>query len=173
MFAGASGTGKTMVVEVLADHLRLVLYRIALSQVVSKYVRETKNNLRYVFDAAEAGGAILLFDRVDALFGKRREVTDSLERYANIEISYLLQRMEAYRALAILTTSMTSPCDPALLGRIRFVVQFPFSRRGAPCRDLNVRDRGLRVRCSKLPSLAVRMTQQRQTFPLPSPPRAR
>lgn len=124
MLAGASGTGKTMVVEVLADHLRLVLYRIALSQVVSKYVRETKNNLRYVFDAAEVGGAILFCDRVDALFGKRREVTDSLERYANIEISYRLQRMEAYRALAILTTSMTSPCD-AFQRRIRFVLQFP------------------------------------------------
>lgn len=77
MFGGASGTGKTMVVEVPADHLRLDLYRIALSQVVSKYVRETKNNLRHVFEAAEAGGAILLFDRVDALFGKRREVTDT------------------------------------------------------------------------------------------------
>ena len=95
LFAGASGTGKTMAAEVLAGELRLDLYRIDLSQVVSKYIGETEKNLRRVFDAAEEGGAILLFDEADALFGKRSEVKDSHDRYANIEVSYLLQRMES------------------------------------------------------------------------------
>ena len=126
LFAGVSGTGKTMAAEVLAGELRLDLYRIDLSQVVSKYIGETEKNLRRVFDAAEEGGAILLFDEADALFGKRSEVKDSHDRYANIEVSYLLQRMEAYRGLAILTTNMKSALDIAFLRRIRFVVQFPF-----------------------------------------------
>lgn len=126
LFAGDSGTGKTMAAEVLASYLGLDLYRIDLSQVVSKYIGETEKNLRKVFDAAEGGGAILLFDEADALFGKRSEVKDSHDRYANIEISYLLQRMEAYRGLAILTTNMKSSLDRAFLRRIRFVVQFPF-----------------------------------------------
>lgn len=126
LFAGASGTGKTMAAEVLANELRLDLYRIDLSQVVSKYIGETEKNLRQVFDAAEGGGAILLFDEADALFGKRSEVKDSHDRYANIEVSYLLQRMEGYRGLAILTTNMKSALDTAFLRRIRFVVQFPF-----------------------------------------------
>jgi len=126
LFAGDSGTGKTMAAEVLAGDLGLDLYRIDLSQVVSKYIGETEKNLRKVFDAAEGGGAILLFDEADALFGKRSEVKDSHDRYANIEISYLLQRMEAYRGLAILTTNMKSALDRAFLRRIRFVVQFPF-----------------------------------------------
>jgi hypothetical protein len=126
LFAGPSGTGKTMAAEVLAHELRLDLYRIDLSQVVSKYIGETEKNLRRVFDAAEEGGAILLFDEADALFGKRSEVKDSHDRYANIEISYLLQRMEAYRGLAILTTNMKSALDQAFLRRLRFVVQFPF-----------------------------------------------
>jgi hypothetical protein len=126
LFAGASGTGKTLAAEVLANELRLDLYRIDLSQVVSKYIGETEKNLRRVFDAAEEGGAILLFDEADALFGKRSEVKDSHDRYANIEVSYLLQRMEAYRGLAILTTNMKDALDPAFLRRIRFVVQFPF-----------------------------------------------
>ncbi|MDQ3254699.1 MAG: ATP-binding protein, partial [Acidobacteriota bacterium] len=126
LFAGHSGTGKTMAAEVLADELRLDLYRIDLSAVVSKYIGETEKNLRRVFDAAEAGGVILLFDEADALFGKRTEVKDSHDRYANIEVSYLLQRMEAYRGLAILTTNMKSALDPAFLRRIRFVVPFPF-----------------------------------------------
>jgi ATP-dependent 26S proteasome regulatory subunit len=126
LFAGASGTGKTMAAEVIAQTLRLDLYRIDLSQVVSKYIGETEKNLRRVFEAAEAGGAILLFDEADALFGKRSEVKDSHDRYANIEVSYLLQRMEAYRGLAILTTNLRSAIDPAFLRRIRFVVQFPF-----------------------------------------------
>jgi len=126
LFAGASGTGKTMAAEVLARELRLDLYRIDLSQVVSKYIGETEKNLRRVFDAAEAGGAVLLFDEADALFGKRSEVKDSHDRYANIEISYLLQRMETYRGLAVLTTNMKSVLDVSFLRRIRFIVQFPF-----------------------------------------------
>lgn len=130
LFAGASGTGKTMAAEVLAQELKLDLYRIDLSQVVSKYIGETEKNLRRVFDAAEMGGAILLFDEADALFGKRSEVKDSHDRYANIEVSYLLQRMEAYRGLAILTTNLRSAIDPAFLRRIRFVVQFPFPDAG-------------------------------------------
>ena len=115
-----------MAAEVLAAELRLDLYRIDLSQVVSKYIGETEKNLRRVFDAAEEGGAVLLFDEADALFGKRSEVKDSHDRYANIEVGFLLQRMEAYRGLAILTTNMKEALDRAFLRRIRFVVQFPF-----------------------------------------------
>ncbi len=126
LFTGPSGTGKTMAAEILANELRLDLYRIDLSQVVSKYIGETEKNLRKVFDAAEAGGAILLFDEADALFGKRSEVKDSHDRYANIEVSYLLQRMEDYRGLAILTTNMKEALDTAFLRRLRFIVQFPF-----------------------------------------------
>jgi ATPase family associated with various cellular activities (AAA) len=126
LFAGASGTGKTMAGEVLANDLCLDLYRIDLSQVVSKFIGETEKNLRRVFDAAEEGGAILLFDEADALFGKRTEVKDSHDRYANIEISYLLQRMETYRGLAILTTNIKSVLDTAFTRRLRFIVPFPF-----------------------------------------------
>jgi hypothetical protein len=126
LFSGGSGTGKTFAAEVLAAELRLDLYRIDLSQVVSKYIGETEKNLRRVFDAAEGSGSILLFDEADALFGKRSEVKDSHDRFANVEISYLLQRMEAYRGLAILTTNQKQALDPAFLRRIRFVVSFPF-----------------------------------------------
>jgi SpoVK/Ycf46/Vps4 family AAA+-type ATPase len=115
-----------MAAEVLAADLRLDLYRIDLSQIVSKYIGETEKNLRRVFDAAEEGAAVLLFDEADALFGKRSEVKDSHDRYANIEVSYLLQRMEAYRGLAILTTNRKSAIDPAFMRRIRFVVEFPY-----------------------------------------------
>jgi hypothetical protein len=125
LFAGPSGTGKTLAAEVIANELRLDLYRIDLSSVVSKYIGETEKNLRRVFDAAEAGGAVLLFDEADALFGKRSEVKDSHDRHANIEVSYLLQRMEAYRGLAILTTNLKESLDTAFLRRLRFVVQFP------------------------------------------------
>jgi hypothetical protein len=125
LFAGSSGTGKTMAAEVLAQELGLPLYRIDLSQVVSKYIGETEKNLRRVFDAADEGAAVLLFDEADALFGKRSEVKDSHDRYANIEVSYLLQRMEAYRGLAILTTNRKTALDQAFLRRIRFVVEFP------------------------------------------------
>ena len=126
LFSGPSGTGKTMAAEVLAGELRLDLYRIDLSSVVSKYIGETEKNLRRVFDAAEDGGTILLFDEADALFGKRSEVKDSHDRYANIEVGYLLQRMEAYRGLAILTTNLKSALDVAFVRRLRFIVQFPF-----------------------------------------------
>jgi ATPase family protein associated with various cellular activities (AAA)/winged helix domain-containing protein len=126
LFSGDAGTGKTMAAEVIANHLRLNLYRIDLSAVVSKYIGETEKNLRRLFDAAEDGGAILFFDEADALFGKRSEVKDSHDRYANIEINYLLQRMEAYRGLAILATNMKSSLDPAFMRRLRFVVNFPF-----------------------------------------------
>lgn len=126
LFAGPSGTGKTLAAEVLAGELRLDLYRIDLSQVVSKYIGETEKNLARIFNAAEDGGAILLFDEADALFGKRSEVKDSHDRYANVEVSYLLQRMEAYRGLAILTTNLKSALDTAFLRRLRYVVTFPF-----------------------------------------------
>jgi hypothetical protein len=126
LFSGAAGTGKTMAAEVLAGELDLDLYRIDLSAVVSKYIGETEKNLRRVFDSAEGSGAILLFDEADALFGKRTEVRDSHDRYANIEVSYLLQRMEAYRGLAILTTNLEGALDQAFMRRLRFVVRFPF-----------------------------------------------
>jgi len=126
LFCGESGTGKTLAAEVIANELGLDLYCIDLSSVVSKYIGETEKNLRRVFDAAEDSGSILLFDEADALFGKRSEVKDSHDRYANIEISYLLQRMEAYRGLAILTTNMKTSLDRAFQRRLRFIVTFPF-----------------------------------------------
>ena len=126
LFAGPSGTGKTMAAEVLARHLQLDLYRIDLANVISKYIGETEKNLKRVFDAAEESGAILFFDEADALFGKRSEVRDSHDRYANIEINYLLQRMEDYRGLAILATNRKSLLDQAFLRRLRFLVDFPF-----------------------------------------------
>jgi SpoVK/Ycf46/Vps4 family AAA+-type ATPase len=126
LFEGPPGTGKTTAAEVLAKELRLDLYRIDLSTVVSKYIGETEKNLRRIFDAAEAGGVVLLFDEADAIFGKRTEVKDSHDRHANQEVSYLLQRMEAYLGLAILTTNLKSSLDQAFLRRLRFVVSFPF-----------------------------------------------
>ena len=126
LFAGPSGTGKTMAAEALARDLRLSLYRIDLSAVVSKYIGETEKNLRRLFEAAEQGAAVLFFDEADALFGKRSEVKDSHDRYANIEINYLLQRMESYRGVAILATNMRSALDQAFMRRLRFVVTFPF-----------------------------------------------
>lgn len=126
LLAGSSGTGKTMAAEVIANDLDLDLYRVDLSRVVSKYIGETEKNLRAVFDAAEASGAVLLFDEADALFGKRSEVKDSHDRYANIEVSYLLQRMESYGGLAILATNMKGHLDAAFLRRLRYVVDVPF-----------------------------------------------
>ncbi|HVF66435.1 MAG TPA: ATP-binding protein [Pyrinomonadaceae bacterium] len=125
LFTGQSGTGKTMAAEVIANELRLNLYRIDLSAVVSKYIGETEKNLRRLFDAAEDGGMILFFDEADAIFGKRSEVKDSHDRYANIEINYLLQRMEAFGGLAILATNMKSALDAAFMRRLRFIVNFP------------------------------------------------
>jgi len=126
LFAGSSGTGKTMAAGILARELDRDLYQIDLSAMVSKYIGETEKHLRRVFDAAERSGAILLFDEADALFGKRSQVRDSHDRYANLEISYLLQRMESYRGIAILTTNMQNSLDTAFQRRLRFVVQFPF-----------------------------------------------
>jgi hypothetical protein len=125
LFAGDSGTGKTMAAEVLANDLRLPLYRIDLSSVVSKYIGETEKNLRKLFDAADSGGFVLFFDEADALFGKRSEVRDSHDRYANIEVNYLLQRIEAYRGLAILATNAKAALDQAFARRLRFIVSFP------------------------------------------------
>lgn len=125
LFAGDSGTGKTMAAEVIARDLGLILYRIDLSGVVSKYIGETEKNLRKVFDAAEDGGAVLFFDEADALFGARSEVKDSHDRYANIEINYLLQRIESYRGLAILASNLKKSIDQAFLRRLRFIVNFP------------------------------------------------
>jgi hypothetical protein len=126
LFSGESGTGKTMAAEVLAGELALELYRIDLATVVSKYIGETEKNLSRAFDAGEESGAMLLFDEADALFGKRSDVKDSHDRYANVEINYLLQRMESYNGLAILTTNMKSALDRAFHRRLRFVIQFPF-----------------------------------------------
>jgi ATPase family protein associated with various cellular activities (AAA)/winged helix domain-containing protein len=126
LLSGPSGTGKTMAAEVMANDLGLDLYRIDLSRVVSKYIGETEKNLRAVFDAAEASGAVLMFDEADALFGKRSEVKDSHDRYANIEVSYLLQRMESYGGLAILATNMKGHLDAAFLRRLRYAIDVPF-----------------------------------------------
>ncbi len=126
VFAGESGTGKTLAAEALASELRLDLYRIDLSAVVDKYVGETEKNLRRLFDGAEDGGVLLFFDEADALFGKRTEVKESHDRYANIEINYLLQRIETYHGLVVLATNAKSSMDPAFLRRLRFVVTFPF-----------------------------------------------
>jgi SpoVK/Ycf46/Vps4 family AAA+-type ATPase len=125
LFAGPNGAGKTMAAEVLARDLGLALYRIDLSSLVSKYIGETEKNLRGVFAAAEQGGAILLFDEADALFGKRSDVKDSHDRYADVEVGFLLQQMEAFRGLTILTSNGATPLEPALLRCLTFVVQFP------------------------------------------------
>jgi hypothetical protein len=151
LFAGPSGTGKTLAAEVLAREAELDLYHIDLSQIVNKYIGETEKNLSRVFEAAEDSGAILLFDEADSLFGSRGEVEKGTDRYANLEVSYLLQRMEAYRGLAILTTNQREAIDQAFLRRLRFVVSFPFPdvalraalwRRAfpanAPCNELDV-----------------------------------
>lgn len=126
LFSGSSGTGKTMAAEAIASILGLDLYRIELSAVVSKYIGETEKNLQRIFTAAGGGGAILLFDEADALFGKRTEVKDSHDRHANMEVAYLLQQMEAYQGLAILTTNLPQSLDQAFLRRLRFIVNFPF-----------------------------------------------
>ncbi len=125
LLSGASGTGKTFAAECLAGRLGLPLYRIDLSSLVSKYIGETEKHLKRVFDGAEGGGAILLFDEADTLFGKRSEVSSSNDRHANIEVGYLLQRLESYTGLALLTTNHRQNLDPAFLRRFRFVIHFP------------------------------------------------
>jgi vesicle-fusing ATPase len=125
LFAGPPGTGKTMAAEAIASELQLPLYRIDLSQVVNKYIGETEKNLKRLFDAADVAEVILFFDEADALFGKRTEVKDAHDRYANLEVSYLLERMERFKGLAILATNRKKDFDEAMLRRIRFVVDFP------------------------------------------------
>ena len=125
LFAGPPGTGKTMAAEALAHELDLPLYRIDLSQVVNKYIGETEKNLKRLFDAADAAEVILFFDEADALFGKRTEVKDAHDRYANLEISYLLERMERFKGLAILATNRRKDLDEAFMRRLRFVIEFP------------------------------------------------
>lgn len=134
LFTGESGTGKTLAAEMIALQLQLDLYRTDLSSVVNKYVGETEKNLRRLFDAAEEGGVVLFFDEADSLFGKRSEVRDSHDRYANIQIDYLLQRMESYQGIVILATNFQEALDAAFLRRLRFVIRFP-----VPDRDLRLR----------------------------------
>ena len=126
LFHGDSGTGKTTAAEIIARELRLDLYRIDLSAVVSKYIGETEKNLAQIFAAAELSSVVLLFDEADSLFGKRSQVKDSRDRYANLEVSYLLQRMEAYQGLSILTTNFKQAIDSAFERRLRFVIELPF-----------------------------------------------
>ncbi len=145
LFAGPSGTGKTLAAEVLAGDLGLDLVRTDLSQVLSKWVGETEQNLNRVFAAAEDSAAVLLFDEADALFGKRAEVRDSHDRYANLQTGYLLQRLESFRGLAILTTNAASALDPAFTRRLHTVVNFPY------------------------PNLSAREALWRGAFPAPTP----
>lgn len=126
LLCGPSGAGKTMAGEIIANELGLDLYRIDLSSVVSKWLGETEKNIRRLFDAAEEGGVVMQFDEADALFGKRSEVKDSHDRHANIEVSYLLQKLEEFRGIAILTTNLKDNIDQAFLRRIRFVLDFRF-----------------------------------------------
>jgi SpoVK/Ycf46/Vps4 family AAA+-type ATPase len=126
LFAGESGTGKTMAAQVLAAELGLDLFRVDLATVVSKYIGETEKNLERIFAAADGSNAILFFDEADALFGKRSEVSDSHDRYANIEVAYLLQRMDAYPGAVILATNFKRNIDDAFIRRLDFVIDFPF-----------------------------------------------
>jgi DNA polymerase III delta prime subunit len=125
LFAGPSGAGKTMSAEIVAGDLGLDLYAVDLSCVVSKYIGETEKNLSMVFDEAEATNAVLFFDECDALFGKRTEIKDAHDRYANIEVNYLLQRIDQYEGIVILATNLRSNLDPAFMRRIRYLVEFP------------------------------------------------
>jgi SpoVK/Ycf46/Vps4 family AAA+-type ATPase len=126
LFSGPPGTGKIMSAEVIANELHLDLYKIDLSQVVSKYIGETEKNLHRIFHEAQWSNAILFFDEADALFGKRSEVKDAHDRYANIEIGYLLQKIEEYDGIAILATNLRKNMDEAFVRRIQFIVEFPF-----------------------------------------------
>ena len=126
LFAGPPGTGKTMAAEVIASELGLDLYKIDLSTIVSKYIGETEKNLERIFGEAQSSNAILFFDEADAIFGKRSEVKDAHDRYANIEVSYLLQRMEAYDGVTILATNLRANLDEAFTRRLQFAVDFPF-----------------------------------------------
>jgi SpoVK/Ycf46/Vps4 family AAA+-type ATPase len=124
LLSGPPGTGKSMVAGIIARDLGRELYRVDLSQVISKWVGETEKQLSLVFDAAEAGHALLLFDEADSLFAKRTEVKSSVDRYANLEVNYLLQRVEAFGGITILTTNMDASIDPALMRRLAAHVKF-------------------------------------------------
>jgi SpoVK/Ycf46/Vps4 family AAA+-type ATPase len=126
LFCGPPGTGKTMAAEVIASDLGVPLLKIDLSQIVSKYIGETEKNLRQLFDQASGANAILFFDEADALLGKRSDVKDAHDRYANTEIAYLLQKMEEYAGIAILATNLRQNIDAAFTRRMRFIVEFPF-----------------------------------------------
>ncbi len=128
LFAGGSGTGKTMAAQVLARELGLDLFRVDLSRVMSKYIGETEKNLSQLFDDAAASGAVLFFDEADALFGKRSEVKDAHDRYANLEISYLLQRMEEHEGVSLLATNRMGDLDEAFTRRFHFILDFPMPR---------------------------------------------
>jgi SpoVK/Ycf46/Vps4 family AAA+-type ATPase len=125
LFVGPSGTGKTMAADIIANDLGLELYKIDLSGVVSKYIGETEKNLRQIFEAAEQSNAALFFDEADAVFGKRSEVKDAHDRYANIETNYLLQRIEDYEGIVILASNFPKNIDDAFTRRLRFIVEFP------------------------------------------------
>jgi SpoVK/Ycf46/Vps4 family AAA+-type ATPase len=125
LFSGPPGTGKTMICTLLAKELGMELYRIDLSQVVNKYIGETEKNLGRVFDEAARGQVMLLFDEADSIFSKRTEVKSSNDRYANLEVNYLLQRMEGHEGIVVMTTNAESSIDRAFLRRIRFRVRFP------------------------------------------------
>ena len=124
LFSGSDGTGKTMAAEVIARELRTSLYRVNLNQVVSKYIGETEKNLARVFETAQKKGAVLLLDEADALLGKRSEVKDSHDRYANIEVSYLLNKVETYRGLVILTSNRKVDLDPNVMCRVKYLLEF-------------------------------------------------
>ena len=125
LFTGGSGTGKTTAAQIIAGELGLDMFTVDLSRVVSKYIGETEKNLGRIFDAARDADAVLLFDEADSLFGKRSEVRDSHDRYANIEVSFLLQRIEQFDGVAILATNLRQHLDDALLRRLAFCVSFP------------------------------------------------
>ena len=126
LFSGPSGTGKTMAAQIIARQVQLDIYKIDLSSVVSKYIGETEKNLSKIFKEAETSNAILFFDEADALFGKRSQVKDAHDRYANIETGYLLQKMEEYEGVVILATNLSKNIDDAFLRRMQFIVEFPF-----------------------------------------------
>src|SRR5262249_10209918 len=125
LFAGPSGTGKTMAASVIARELETDLYRIDLAQLVSKYIGDTEKNFDRVFGAAEAGNVILFFDQADALFGKRSEISDAHDRYANIEVAYLLQKLEVHPGIVFLATNLARNIDDAFSRRLHVVVEFP------------------------------------------------
>jgi SpoVK/Ycf46/Vps4 family AAA+-type ATPase len=127
LFSGPTGTGKTMVAEVLARELKVDLYRVDLSLVISKYIGETEKNLDGILAAARRTSAVLFFDEADALFGKRTGVRDADDRYANMDVTYLLQRIEDYAGLAILATNNKKNLDPAFVRHVQYVVEFPLS----------------------------------------------